>query len=128
MAWDSSRPVPWKRLFTFVAIYAAIIVAITALTSRDRFAAALPGLAVGVILATAVMVAMTKLGWTLPMLRSREEIAQIRAEKSAAKAPPEASSSAADPGATRRERPAPTKRTSTGHSQHPRRTTKTRRR
>ena len=128
MAWDSSRPVPWKRLLTYLGIYAAVMVVITLIVSGEQFSEALPGLLIGLVLATAVMVAMTKFGWTLPMLRSREEVADIRTERAAAKSKSSTGPAPSSDGSERRERPAATKRTSTGHSQHPRRTTKTRKR
>ena len=124
MAWDSSRRVPWKRLLLYLGIYAVAMVAITAATNPDRFAEAIPGLAIGLVLATSVMVALTKFGWTLPILRSREENAALRAERVAARSPATTSSATSGP----RHRPAPTSRTTTGPSQHPRRTTKTRKR
>lgn len=127
MAWDSSRPVPWRRLLTYLAIYAAVMVVITLLMSGDRLAEAAPGLVIGLVLATGLMVVMTKFGWTLPMLRSREEVASIRADKAAARSRSSNEHAAAGVEGPR-ERPPATKRTSTGHSQHPRRTTKSRKR
>ena len=125
MAWDSSRRVPWKRLLLYLGIYAVVMVAITAATNADRFAEAVPGLVIGLVLATSVMVVLTKFGWTLPILRSREENAALRAERLAARSPAATTSSATS---GPRHRPAPTSRTTTGPSQHPRRTTKTRKR
>ena len=45
VAWDSSRPVPWKRLFTFVGIYSLIVFGLFAVLQAraDARVAARPG-------------------------------------------------------------------------------------
>ena len=130
MAWDSSRPVPWKRLSVYLGIYAVAMLVITPLVTDDGLAGALPGLLFGLVLATAVLVVMAKFGWSPPILNSRAENDALRAQRAAARSAPSTSGSSASSGAagSQREKPAPTKRTSTGPSQHPRRTTKTRKR
>jgi hypothetical protein len=111
----------------YLGIYAAVVVSITAATSPDRFAQAVPGLVIGLLAATSIMVVLTKFGWTLPILRSREENAALRAERLAARSPGTTSSSATAADGPRH-RPPPTRRTSTGPTQHPRRTTRNRKR
>lgn len=118
MAWDASRPVPWRRLLKEWAIYAAIMAVVFGLVLRSTTAL---GSAIGLAMSLPVYLAfgavLAKLGYQRPRLR--------RTERSAA-------SSTSTPGASvstsSRHRPAPTRRTSTGRSQHPRRTTKARRR
>jgi hypothetical protein len=128
MAWDSSRRVPWKRLLIYLGIYAVAMIAIAAVSNPDRMAAAIPGLVIGLLLATAVMVSMVKLGWNLPILHSREEQAAMRAQRLAARAPAATATPSETAVAGPRHRPPPTRRTTTGPSQHPRRTNRTRKR
>jgi hypothetical protein len=108
----------------FLGIYAAVMTVIVALTSRDNIGAGIQGVVMGCIFAVVVMVVLVKLGWTMPMLRSREEIAAARAERDEARR--------AKRGETERvadrSRPAPTRRTSTGPTNRPRRIRETRRR
>ena len=126
MAWDSSRPVPWKRVSVYLGIYAAAMLVITPLVSNDGFASVIPSLLFGLVVATAVLVLLVKFGWNPPILNSRAQNEALRAERAAARSASTASTGGTSAGP--REKPAPTKRTSTGHSQHPRRTTKTRKR
>ena len=128
MAWDSTRPIPWKKLGFYLALYAGIVVAFFAITKPDSLMGALPGLTIGVILAGTFMVVLIKMGWNMPMLRSREEIAEQRAARAAGRSGGSSGSGqAVDPDGPR-PKPAPTSRTSTGPTQRPRRTTKTRKR
>jgi hypothetical protein len=127
MAWDSNRPVPWKKLGFYLALYAGIVIAFFALTKPDNLVSAVPGLTVGVILAGTFMVVLIKLGWNMPMLRSREEVAAQRAARTAERSGGSSGSQGVDPDGPR-PKPAPTSRTSTGPTQRPRRTTKTRKR
>jgi hypothetical protein len=127
MAWDSNRPVPWKKLGFYLALYAGIVIAFFALTKPDNLVSAVPGLTVGVILAGTFMVVLIKLGWNMPMLRSREEVAAQRAARTAERSGGSSGGQGVDPDGPR-PKPAPTSRTSTGPTQRPRRTTKTRKR
>lgn len=124
MAWDSTRPIPWKRLGLWLGVYAALMIGLTLLTNSNDVGSVLPGVGVGVVLAAVVLVTLTKLGWKLPMLMGRDEMAKVRAERVAArtaarnerKGVAQATVTSAGP----RPRPAPTSRTTTGPSQHPR--------
>jgi len=128
MAWDSTRPIPWKKLGVYLALYAGIVLAFFALTKPDNLVSALPGLTIGVILAGTFMVVLIKFGWNMPMFRSREEVAAQRAARTAQRSGGSSTSSEAGDFDGPRPKPAPTSRTSTGSTQHPRRTTKTRKR
>jgi hypothetical protein len=111
----------------WLGAYAALMILITSLTNKDRFVEAIPGLTFGIVLAALLMVVMVKFGWMLPILRSKDEIAQIRANKLAARSAARSGSAPAEAEGARA-RPAPTRRTTTGPSQHPRRTSKSRKR
>ena len=111
----------------YLGIYAVAMLVITPLISDDGVASVVPGLVFGLVVATAVLVLMIKFGWNPPILNSRAQNEALRAERAAARTSSSSSSTAGAQDAPR-ERPAPTRRTSTGHSQHPRRTTKSRKR
>lgn len=117
MAWDASRPVPWRRLIKEWAIYAAIMAVLFGLILRSSTAL---GSAIGLLLSLPVYLAfgavLAKFGYQRPSLRRR----------ATATTSPSASPKAG--ASTARDRPAPTRRTTTGPSQHRRRTTKNRRR
>mgnify|MGYP000951483507 CR=1 FL=1 len=110
-----------------LAIYAAVMLAVSAISNRDQMGSAFASVAFGVVVAGGFLVLLSKFGYTLPILRSREEVAELRAARLAArqtrsgKAPVETVEGP-------RARPAPTRRTSTGPSQHPRRTSSSRKR
>lgn len=109
MAWDSSRPVPWKRLVREWAIYVAIMAAVFAALFRDRpLGGLMLGLAISGPLFVLLSAAMAKLGYTRPTLKER------RAQASAARAMRDAEAGSAQPAAASRPRPAPTKRTGGG--------------
>jgi hypothetical protein len=104
MGWESSRPVPWRRLIREWAIYAAIMAAIFVVFFRDsRLVGAMVGLAVSGPLYLALGVLLAKLEY------QRKTIKQMRAERVA----PGASASPTVPDGPR-ERPAPTRRTAGG--------------
>ena len=139
MAWDSSRQVPWRKLTVYLALYAVIVfVVFVASNRKSSIASSLPGLVLGVLVAGTLMVVLTKFGWKLPFLRSKQEIAearQLRLDARSARSGGARGTSRARSGGTSssqsladgpRPKPAPTSRTSTGPSQHPRHTTKTR--
>ncbi len=141
MAWDSSRQVPWKKLGIYLTLYAVIVFFVFILSNRSSsIGSSLPGLVVGVLFAGTLMVVLTKFGWKLPFLRSKQEIAEARQARidarnmrtgggrgsSRSRAGSSTSSSSQSYADGPRQKPAPTSRTTTGPSQHPRRTTKTR--
>ena len=140
VAWDRDRPVPWKRLLTFVGIYSLIVFGLFAILQPDRMLQSLPGLVFGAGVAVLIMAALSKFGWQPTMLKSKEQIAADRAarEQARAEAKTERSSKGAggrkggtDEGpaaAATRAKPAPTRRTSTGPTNYPRRTRETRKR
>lgn len=112
MAWDSSRPVPWKRLLIEWAVIAVVVGAISFfVTDNNRAANYLT-----IVLAGPVYVGfgavIAKFGY------ARKTVKELRAETEAelarkAAAAPAATSTAA------RARPAPTSRTSSGPSNRP---------
>jgi hypothetical protein len=132
MAWDAARPVPWKRLFTFVAIYSLVVLGIFGLLKPSQTLQSIPGVLFGAVAAVTIMAVLTKFGWNPTMLKSRAEVAEARAQRAASRARPASSSgSGSAPAATAegtRPRPAPTKRTSSGPTNNPRRTRDTRKR
>jgi len=120
MAWDSRRTVPWKRIGVLLAIYAGVVVAITAISRPTKLASSLTGVAFGVVFAGALLVVMAKFGWTMPILKSRTELAAERSAREATRTRAKAKRGGEEVVEGPRPRPAPTKRTSTGPSQHPR--------
>jgi hypothetical protein len=108
MAWDSARPVPWRRL-TKEWLVIGVVVAAVAWFVTDNHK---PGSYVAIVLAGVVYVLfgalLAKLGY------ARKTLKELRTE--AASAPPRA---AASNSAAPRPKPAPTKRTSTGPSNRP---------
>jgi hypothetical protein len=107
MAWDSKRPVPWKRLVREWLVYAVIMVTVFGLFFRSSVnAGSAIGLVASLPMYLVVGTVLAKLGYQRQSLR--------RPAVSDAPAGGDTSSS------TVRTRPAPTRRTSTGRSQHPR--------
>jgi hypothetical protein len=136
VAWDRDRPVPWKRLLTFVGIYSMIVLALFAILKPGQILQSAPGLLFGAGLALVIMAALTKFGWQPTMLKSKAEIAAAREERQAAKArtatAQTARSSKQAPATVTpdgpRPKPPPTKRTTPGATNNPRRTRETRKR
>lgn len=139
MAWDSSRQVPWQKLGIYLSLYAVIVFVVFVVSNRKTsIEASIPGLLLGVFVAGTLMVVLTKFGWKLPFLRSKQEIAearQARIDARNAKTGGSRGSSRSRSGSSSssqslvdgpRPKPAPTSRTTTGPSQHPRHTTKSR--
>lgn len=106
-------------------VYAAIMAVVFGLILRSTTAL---GSAIGLLFSLPVYLG---LGWVLAKFgyqRPRLGRKASTAESAGSARPPSTSSRSAPSGSGSRSRPAPTRRTSTGASQHPRRTTKTRRR
>src|SRR5262245_50285273 len=122
MAWDAARPVPWKRLFTFVAIYSLVVLGIFALLRPSQTLQSIPGVVFGALAAVSIMAVLTKFGWNPTMLKSRAEIAEAKAQRAAARQPSTTSKSSRPAAAPEgpRPKPAPTRRTSTGATNNPR--------
>jgi hypothetical protein len=141
VAWDRDRPVPWKRLFTFVGIYSLIVFGLFAILQPDRMLQSLPGLVFGAGVALTIMAVLSKFGWQPTMLKSKEQIAADRAAREEARVAAKAERSSKGGGTKKtgtddgspvatapRPKPAPTRRTSTGSTNYPRRTRDTRKR
>jgi len=130
--------VPWKRLFTFVGIYSLIVFGLFAVLKPDQMLRSLPGLVFGALVALMVMAVLTKFGWQPTMLKSRAQMAEQRAQQQAdrearksTRAPSGKAASAGSDGdeeGAARPKPAPTKRTTPGPTNNPRRTRSTRKR
>jgi flagellar biosynthesis/type III secretory pathway M-ring protein FliF/YscJ len=130
--------VPWKRLFTFVGIYSLIVFGLFAVLKPDQMLRSLPGLVFGALVALMVMALLTKFGWQPTMLKSRAQMAEQRAQQQAerdarksTRAPSGKAASAGSGGDAEgapRAKPAPTKRTTPGPTNNPRRTRSTRKR
>ncbi len=124
MAWDSSRSIPWRRLVREWLIY--VVIAGAAMTIY--FATTDKGLSLGLyagLLASGPMYVgfgalLAKFGY------QRKTFKDLRAERANAPAMSSGATASGSPGSVRN-RPAPTKRTSTGPSQH-RKSTKPKRR
>ena len=116
MAWDANRPIPWRRLLReagiFIVLGALAIIFLVDDPKPDSFL----GLVIGMIFYVAFVALLSKFGY------QRQSLRDAREKRRAVVAAPTAAASAA------RQRPAPTRRTSTGPSQRPNRSTKKRRR
>ena len=129
---------PWKRLFTFVGIYSLIVFGLFAVLKPDQMLRSLPGLVFGALVALMVMAVLTKFGWQPTMLKSRAQMAEQRAQQQAdrdarksTRAPSGKAASVGSGGDAEgapRAKPAPTKRTTPGPTNNPRRTRATRKR
>ena len=116
MAWDANRPVPWQRLLREAGIFMAVgALAITWLVNHPK-PGDYAGLVIGMIFYVAFVAVLSKFGYERQSIRQ----ARLRRREIVAQ------SAAAPPAG--RHRPAPTRRTSTGPSQRPTRSTKKRRR
>ena len=113
MAWDASRPVPFKRLVTEWVVYAAIMVVVFLVLLRDSTSTGglFIGLAVSLPLYIGLSYVMAKFGY------QRKSLAELRTPRAAPGNDPAAGS---DVGGVR-ERPSPTRRTSAGTNRPPRR-------
>jgi hypothetical protein len=110
VAWDSNRPVPWKRLIKEWAIYAGIMAAILIIVFRDagRLLPILGGLIISGPIYFLFGAVLAKFGY------QRKTLSEMRTPRAA----PRDSSASPEPAA--RAKPAPTRRTSTGPSNRPR--------
>ena len=129
---------PWKRLFTFVGIYSLIVFGLFAVLKPDQMLRSLPGLVFGALVALMVMALLTKFGWQPTMLKSRAQMAEQRAQQQAERdakrsnrppsGKPASAGSDGEAEGAGRPKPAPTKRTTPGPTNNPRRTRATRKR
>jgi uncharacterized membrane protein YfcA len=116
LAWDANRPIPWRRLLREATIFVVIGAAAIAFLVKHPKPSDFVGLVIGMIFYVAFVAVLSKFGY------QRQSMKEAREKRRALAATPTASSSAS------RQRPAPTRRTSTGPSQRPNRSTKKRRR
>jgi hypothetical protein len=112
MAWDSTRPVPWKRLMIEWLVIGAVVALVSWFITDNRK----PENYISIVLAGGVYVGfgalLAKLGY------ARKSLKQLRAETAEQQA---ARAAAAGRPAAQRPKPAPTRRTSTGPSNRPNR-------
>ncbi|MEJ7800340.1 MAG: hypothetical protein WKF60_07470 [Ilumatobacter sp.] len=111
MAWDSTRPVPWQRMFKEWLIYGALMAVLFLVLFRDR---GMSGIVAGLLLSLPLFLifgfVMAKFGYQRKSLK--ELRAQPRPDRSKPKSP-------ATPSDAPRARPAPTSRTGGGTSRRP---------
>ena len=105
MAWDSSRPVPWRRLLKEWALYAVLMAALFLVFFRDS---SIVGILLGLLASGPLYLAfgyvMAKFGY------QRQSLRQARSEAATRRAAPAAGDRVAGP----RPKPPPTRRTSGG--------------
>ncbi|MFZ9397340.1 MAG: hypothetical protein ACO28Q_02055 [Ilumatobacteraceae bacterium] len=107
MAWDSSRTVPWQRLSREWLVYAVVMIVAFLIFLRDTVnGASVLGLAASYPLYLGFGAVLAKFGY------QRKTFRDLRNETRARQAPPPSTTT------NSRSRPAPTRRTSTGPSQH----------
>ncbi len=114
MAWDSTRPVPWKRLLREWLLYGGLMAVVFFFVLRDDLSIGpFLGLAASAPLYLVIGGVLAKFGY------QRKTLKDLRAETAAK----EAARATARSGAagSNRSRPAPTRRTSTGPSNRPNR-------
>jgi len=102
MAWDSTRPVPWKRLLIEWAVIGAVVIVVSGFTGTQITVESLVSVVLGGGIYVLVGVLLAKFGY------QRKTLRQLRSE--AAAAPGRSAPAAAAP----RPRPAPTSRTGGG--------------
>ena len=106
MAWDSSRPVPWKRLIVQWAVIGTVVAVVSLVFTDNREAGSYLSIFFAGFIYLGLGAVLAKFGYRQKSLK------EMRAEAAAA-APRTVSPTA-------KAKPAPTKRTSTGPSQQPR--------
>ena len=124
MAWDSSRPVPWRRLIREWAVYVGIAIAAFVIYSLIRGRAMEVSLFVGLLASGPIYLLFGYI--TAKFGYQRKTYRELRNDRQVASAP-QGSSSSSGGSAASRPKPPPTKRTSTGPSQN-RKSTKPKRR
>jgi hypothetical protein len=110
MAWDSSRPVPWRRLVREWLVYVTIMAVGFGLAFRDR---PVIGIIAGLLLSGPLYIG---LGYALAKLgHQRKSLRQARADAISTRAERGAGGSKAGSTSGPRPRPAATKRTGAGN-------------
>jgi hypothetical protein len=109
--WDSSRPVPWRRLMREWVIYAAIMTAVfLVFFPRNNAIGAIVGVLISGPLYLAFGAVMAKFGYTRKRLKDLRAEAKEQAPSSGGTAKPPGSDDI-DTASSPRPRPAPTSRT-----------------
>jgi hypothetical protein len=116
LAWDANRPIPWRRLLREATIFLVIGALAMAFLVKQQRVSNYIGLVFGMVIYVAFVAVLSKFGY------QRQSLQQARERRRAVVATPAAVTQ------TGRQRPAPTRRTTTGPSQRPNRSTKKRRR
>jgi hypothetical protein len=111
VAWDSNRPVPWRRLTREWLVYVAIMAVVFVVFFRDRnLVGIFAGLLISGPMYLAFGFALAKLGY------QRKSLRELRSEPRKQRETPDDSATAA----AARAKPAPTKRTGgTGTASRP---------
>ena len=107
MAWDSTRPVPWKRLTIAWVVIGLIVAAVSWFGTDNHRAESYISILLAGFVYLGVGAVLAKFGY------ARKSLKQIRTETAARQAVSSTASTAV------RGRPAPTRRTSTGPSNRP---------
>jgi hypothetical protein len=109
MPWDSTRPVPWRRLAIDWAIYIGIMFVALLIFARDQVdAGVFAGLLASGPLFLAIGAVLAKFGY------QRKTLRELRGQSAAARQAKAATSATTQATPTARPKPAPTKRTSGG--------------
>ncbi len=116
MAWDANRPVPWRRLIREASIFVVVGVVAIWVFAKELKPSTFFGLVLGMVFYVGFVAVLSKFGY------QRQSLREARDRRRAIVAAPTPETAAGRP------RPAPTRRTSTGPSQRPNRSTKKRRR
>jgi type II secretory pathway pseudopilin PulG len=111
-------------------MYAGLFAAFVLLFQRKQVLGSLTALVVAVVVTTVAISVLWKFGWSPAFLKNRAELQAIRAERIAQRQASRAAKAGKPLPSTTpdRSRPAPTKRTSTGATNRPRRTRDNRKR
>jgi hypothetical protein len=117
LAWDANRPIPWQRLFREAAVFVVIGAVAIAIIVKKPKPSDFVGLVIGMVFYVGFVAMLSKFGY------QRQSFREARERRSAVAKTPAVTTTP-----TGRARPAPTRRTSTGPSQRPNRSTKKRRR
>lgn len=102
MAWDSARPVPWRRFLKEGLLFAIGMTVVMYLFAGERDPASYLGIVMGAVMYICVAALMAKFGYV------RKTLAEMRAE---AASRPRRQAGTATAVAPSRPRPAPTSRT-----------------
>lgn len=102
MGWDSTRPVPWRRFAKEGVVFAIGMCAVLFVFAGERDPSGFVGVTMGAVVYVFVAAFMSKFGY------QRKTFGQLRAEAAVAPTRQVGNSSPV------RQRPQPTKRTSTG--------------